>query len=50
MDAMKKKQDALNGQVHYSSTIPHRIEALEGEIKVLFEKISVKSEEQDGDL
>ena len=45
IEVLQKKQQALSGQLSYSSKISNRIETLEREIKGLFEKISIKSEE-----
>lgn len=50
IEVLQKKQQALRGQLTYSSEISNRIEMLECEIKALFERISAKTEEQNNDF
>ena len=50
IEVLKNKQQALSGQLNYSSEISNRIETLEREIKALFERISAKTEEQNNDF
>ena len=45
LNSMNEKKQAINEQVNHSSEIGERIKALECEIKALFEKISIKTEE-----
>ena len=46
INAMKKKQYALMEQLNCSSGIAERIKVLENEVKTLFDKISIKSDEK----